>query len=325
MIYTVAEGSIHDPANLVMDVKGIYLLDVGSGVYTEFSAGHKIIDVYDEFPLLMDEPEVWKLGKIHSHHNMKAYHSGTDMGDLHVHSETHAFYTSLVVNFDEEYDCKIGIKCTEADRQLVHKDGKGGECTSIIKGESWLMVVDVDIIMPEVEEGNIPAYIIKELDAITTKHAEAKAKAVQNSSMYGAWGKNNTPEQYGLPFEEEPDEEDYCGFTETEIKGFIAAWLENDIKTNTLMISALRKAIATSKDAGGKSFLSAIFQSFVSIAIDYFNSIDEVAGDIQGYTPQLAQGCIDYLSSSSYSFLEDSLTEILDILDAQTLIEQNDV
>ena len=126
-------------------VRGIYLFDIGSPGYTEFDVGSEIINVYDQFPEMMENPDIWKYGKIHSHHEMKAYHSDTDVKDLHEQAPSHAFYVSLVVNFDETYDCEIAVLCKEEDRSLTHKDGKGGHSEMIIKGAERLLRVDCEI------------------------------------------------------------------------------------------------------------------------------------------------------------------------------------
>lgn len=146
--------------------RGIYLFDIGSETYTEFSPMEQMLDVFDTYPQLEDpEGTNYKMGKIHSHHNMNAYHSGTDVQDLHDQAETHAYYVSLVVNYDKEYDCEIAIKCKEEDRKLVYKDGKGSTTHSIIKGADYLLRVDcyIDMDIPDLV---VPEHITKQFDKL---------------------------------------------------------------------------------------------------------------------------------------------------------------
>jgi hypothetical protein len=234
LIYSV-DGDISTPDDFVMKVEGMWLLDVGSSVYTEFEIGPAICDVMDQFPKLLDEPDKWKLGKIHTHHSMSAYHSGTDMEDLHDHAPNHAYYTSLVVNFAESYDCKIGIYAKEDDRSLVYSDGKGGKTHSTIKGSEYLMVIDCDIEMPEERDILIPDYISK-------AYAElSKPKPISRQGMsYTYYGNDWDDEEYiyynnlNLPQQKTVIDDEY-EWEMHEISNFCTNWLSLGTTNNTLI------------------------------------------------------------------------------------------
>tara|TARA_Y100000310_G_scaffold344054_1_gene454821 strand:- start:7 stop:675 length:669 start_codon:yes stop_codon:yes gene_type:complete len=96
-------------------------LDLGSSAATEYQAKNlaKILK-----KTLGDMPELGKcmMGLIHSHHNMSAYHSGTDDDTLKEMAPVKGFYGSLVVSHDNDYAFEFSYKdqygfprCSEVD------------------------------------------------------------------------------------------------------------------------------------------------------------------------------------------------------------------
>ena len=187
LVYEVTKGDVTNPETMEITARGIYLFDIGSPGYTEFEVGSEIIDVYEDFPELMESPDTWKYGKIHTHHSMDAYHSPTDVRDLHEQSEAHAFYVSLVVNFDGVYDCEIAILTKEADRTLVHKDGMGGETSCLIKGQERLLRIDCKIVKPEPTIPPCSEVVAKrfaKLEADRQAAIFAKSNALKSRTQY---------------------------------------------------------------------------------------------------------------------------------------------
>jgi hypothetical protein len=252
LIYEVTEGHIGAPKDLVLTVKGIYLFDIGHAAYTEFEVGEEIIEVYEEFPELMEEPEKYKYGKIHSHHNMKAYHSATDVTDLHEQAPSHAFYVSLVVNFDGKYDCEIAVLAKQEDTYLTHKDGKGGEVRSVIAGTEKLIRIQTKIVRPEPELPT-PSKVVSDRFEGVLKAANERSKALAvRATKTGVNMPSYSPNQLdmfddGLPFGWEDDIEgwnrsfggnaDVFHLEESQVVAFLKNLLFNEpgsIKEDTI-------------------------------------------------------------------------------------------
>lgn len=80
-------------------------MDFGDATFTSFEASTDWLDFFELFPeidpTLERKPENrWYIGKIHSHHNMSAFHSGTDTQDLVENAPKLPFFLSLVVNYN---------------------------------------------------------------------------------------------------------------------------------------------------------------------------------------------------------------------------------
>jgi hypothetical protein len=103
LLYDVKKGNIADPENFVLEVKHIFLMDIGNGAFTDYEPDGDIVDIYDEFEEAME----WKTGHVHSHHNGKAYFSNVDDDELQDNVDKHNYYLSLVVNFSGNYAAKI--------------------------------------------------------------------------------------------------------------------------------------------------------------------------------------------------------------------------
>jgi len=106
--YKLTEGDFQNPDKIVVVADTIIPMDVGSSTYTEYSmddddyADVKIVDMFTKGK---------KVGMIHTHHDMEAYFSGTDMEELHDNTPNHDYYVSLIVNFKpvKDWVCKIAF------------------------------------------------------------------------------------------------------------------------------------------------------------------------------------------------------------------------
>lgn len=93
LFYSV-EGDISDISTMKIICRDIFLMDIGSATYTEYSFDEKVVDYR------MNNPEsfTWLMGHIHSHNIMRTFFSGTDMDELFDNAPNHNFYLSLIVN-----------------------------------------------------------------------------------------------------------------------------------------------------------------------------------------------------------------------------------
>ena len=105
------EGDVHDITNLKIKVIDVYPQDIGSGGYTEYGYDEEFAYYVATHPDLL-EPDVFK-GHIHSHHNMGAFFSGTDKGELIDSAPTFTRFVSLIVNHSGPYMAAVAIKVKE--------------------------------------------------------------------------------------------------------------------------------------------------------------------------------------------------------------------
>lgn len=85
-------------------------MDIGSGAYTsyDFVTGNSsaLVSYMNANEKFIDEG--WRIGLIHSHHNMDVFFSGTDDAELNDNSKYHKYYLSLIVNNRGDFKAKIG-------------------------------------------------------------------------------------------------------------------------------------------------------------------------------------------------------------------------
>jgi len=105
LFYEEVSGSLFN-SDLVLRAKHIYLLDIGSSAYTAGSVDMELLDFFEEVP----EAEDMRRGFIHTHHNMRAYFSSTDMSELYDNTKHYDYYLSLVVNHATLFVTKIGME-----------------------------------------------------------------------------------------------------------------------------------------------------------------------------------------------------------------------
>jgi len=104
VLFYKTEGSISDISNLKFTCTDFYLMDKGTGAYTEYESDDSVLSFKIKNKYL---PPTYKAGKLHSHNSMKVFHSTTDLEDLYEYSEGEMYYLSLIVNNKGEFDCKI--------------------------------------------------------------------------------------------------------------------------------------------------------------------------------------------------------------------------
>lgn len=123
LIYEVLEGDVDDPANFKLFAHELIPMDVGSSGYTEYE-----FDPSDEysFERIAEAMEKgYKIGHIHTHHNMGTFFSGTDMSELHDNAPNHNFYLSLIVDYKnhEDWCAKVAVDGEEVTVGKVKTEG----------------------------------------------------------------------------------------------------------------------------------------------------------------------------------------------------------
>lgn len=107
LFYTV-KGSFNSK-DLNIICKDIYLMNIGNTGYTEFNNTPDIANYMTENPELLDCYN----GLIHSHHNMSAFFSNTDLNTLKEEGSERIHFVSLIVNNDGNYVAAITKKVHE--------------------------------------------------------------------------------------------------------------------------------------------------------------------------------------------------------------------
>ena len=175
LIYDV-EGSPLDPKTFKCIAKHIHLMDIGSGGYTEYEPdGEDMVSLFDEYPDAME----LKTGHIHTHHNMSAFFSGTDTGELEDNVDKHNYYLSLIVNFSQEYVAKVAMLSeVETTRKVSMVSDNGKTVNKSFKQKSERMIIiDMDI---EVEQSVSDSFI--------KRYNTVKDKVSKKHSFYGKTG-----------------------------------------------------------------------------------------------------------------------------------------
>lgn len=93
-----------DDESLSITARDLYVMDIGSSGFTTFDSRNA---EYFSYAVKNNLDETCDFGLIHSHHNMKAFFSGTDSAELNATGKTRDVYVSLIVNNDGAYVAKI--------------------------------------------------------------------------------------------------------------------------------------------------------------------------------------------------------------------------
>ena len=102
LFYTV-EGDLDDVSKMICTAKAVYLMDIGTSGYTSYKFDSTVVDFLDQKSEelgidAMELYETWKIGHIHSHHNMPPKPSHTDAEEVEDNIKNHKGYLTLIVN-----------------------------------------------------------------------------------------------------------------------------------------------------------------------------------------------------------------------------------
>lgn len=165
MFYTIKEGNIENPDNLVLLAKHVFIKDIGTSAYTSFEENDVLIDFYDDVPESFD----MRRGLIHTHHNMSTSFSSTDYDEIKDNSDKYDFYLSLIVNFDGKYSAKIATVVETEPTYAYVKTGDGNtKKIKISEGEKIIVLYNCNIIF------DVPDYALKYYNKIKTQKTQEK-------------------------------------------------------------------------------------------------------------------------------------------------------
>lgn len=194
MLLCRLEGSLKDLNNLEVYAENVYPCNIGSASFTTYSHADHIDDVetlFPEYSLISDErwdgencTSGYKLMQIHTHHNMEAFFSGTDMQDLYDNTSAHGFYISLIVNYKGNYVCKGSFMAKSKTNTIL--DLSDYNFTMKFKEEEEnLVTFDFDI------QDEVNDWMENQLEALfLKKEAEEAREAIYNKKKSFTAGKN---------------------------------------------------------------------------------------------------------------------------------------
>lgn len=182
LFFDVNKGSVADPKNFELEAKYIYLMDIGSAAYTEYEPDSDLIDMYDKY----EDAINWKTGHIHTHHNMSAYFSGTDTGELKDNVDKYNYYLSLIVSFDGNYTAKVAfLSDVEIQSGMNYLDESGVKKVFKTKEKEKRMVtVDMDILY------GVDTFTSDRIKQVNKKIEEEAKKKKSFPKQNTNWGRN---------------------------------------------------------------------------------------------------------------------------------------
>lgn len=145
---TICED-IENPKNFKAVAEAVYPMNYGSGAYTEYDHDEDSLDIFSRYPKAdpEDNKTPWKLGHIHTHHNMGAFFSGTDDGELRDNADKYPYYLSLVVDFKGTYKAKVAF-IAETVKKISYKfRNKKRQINTLPEKMLVMFELDVDMLL----------------------------------------------------------------------------------------------------------------------------------------------------------------------------------
>ena len=178
LFYKITKGSLNNFKELELELVDLYPQDIGTFVTTDFENDVDLIDMYDE----NEELEDCRVGSIHSHNSMAAYHSGTDLSDMEDNCQVYNVYLSVVVNNAGDKVAKIAIplvKTTSGKSTMSYTikddDGKiislNNNEEVLDKRENGVLMIDMTI-KEEVETTSFPKSFLDRIKDLILKQSK---------------------------------------------------------------------------------------------------------------------------------------------------------
>lgn len=136
LLYEIS-GNPSDIENVIVTVKDLIPMDIGSASATSYSYNEKYSDYLLENPEAMN----YRKGHIHSHNTMSTFLSGTDTNELAEGCLVYSPYFSLVVNNTGPYTAALTTlfeSNTKYDQIVEYKDFDGNVITKSIPKEDTI-------------------------------------------------------------------------------------------------------------------------------------------------------------------------------------------
>jgi hypothetical protein len=157
----------------VITLEDLLFMDSGSAGYTEYETDVAVVKYMMKINFL---EKGWKMGHIHSHHNMAVFFSGTDMDEIYTNAPNHKEYLSVIVN--NKFDI-AGKLSTAQDVEIKFFNKSGNDMGFTPSPATYYNITDCDIKM--IEEDFAARYVA----VIAEKDRIAKEKASKTTVLKG--------------------------------------------------------------------------------------------------------------------------------------------
>lgn len=184
VLFYSTEGSF-DNMDLVIKCVDIFQMDEGTKGYTEFKTDADIVNYMCNHVELLQETIYH--GLIHSHNNMSAFFSGTDLNTLTEEGSSMPHFVSLIVNNEGNYVASVTryVKSKSLiEEQLKYTSWQNKEHNSLrhdVIEEEYVEYYDLEVI----REG-IDSEVEKEMKARVHEIRELKSKQPSNPYFYAS-------------------------------------------------------------------------------------------------------------------------------------------
>lgn len=106
IVFYTTIGNVDDISNFKITAHDLYVLDLGSAGYTEFTQSPDFAAYIGKNPELLDSHQ----GLIHSHNKMATFFSGTDISTLREMAPVYKNFFSLIVNNEGTYTAALAVE-----------------------------------------------------------------------------------------------------------------------------------------------------------------------------------------------------------------------
>ena len=186
------EGSINNLTDLEVDVKDIFLCDIGTSVSTSYDNTDHYEDLWELFPdydFLNDQRwdgknnlVGYKMCQCHTHHTLNggAYFSGTDMDDLKINSSAHGLYISLIFDAKGNYVAKGSFEAKIEENLVIKAVDFPNNNLSLNNQSDQLITFDFKI---NQESVLLDDWFVKRYELIEEKKARLKTQEILEKSI----------------------------------------------------------------------------------------------------------------------------------------------
>lgn len=181
------EGSF-DTNDLVIKCVDLFVMDIGTQAYTEFDMNPDVINYMCENPDLLD----CQMGLIHSHNNMAAFFSGTDISTLKEEGKDRNNFVSLIVNNAGTYVAAITRKVTTKKVKSVSTYSFFGEDAKEFIEETETASELLEYFDLSIEKEGVSNHfedIQARLNEIRKKKEEQRKAIIQTKGTYNTFSK----------------------------------------------------------------------------------------------------------------------------------------
>lgn len=209
VLFYKTTGSISDEKEMLIELKDILLMDIGTTAFTSYEFDASVIEFIEAEPQRFE----WRIGHIHSHNNMETYFSGTDMDELITNSANYDYYLSIIVNNKLDIVGKVAYRGISEGLNYVFTDEVGNKISRVLTKQTEYVFIHDCNINKYVDPINI------RINELIEEKSKIQAKSKKKKEVVGnLWDDihysipRNSYEYTGL--DDDIDDIDFDGFAE---------------------------------------------------------------------------------------------------------------